>query len=166
MVRFIVFSFTLSKYKTFSYDGKRTIGTVKPCSAVGLVDSLDTSRTKNKTTYKKPGINRLEREFREMKVWLSSLTTAWLLSRSRNIMQFPGFYEYVLLHVRDVAAHTSSLLSRTIQISPKGIQTLPCYLGYLVVREFLAGASMPVIFVNRHFCESGQCVLRLSYIVS
>lgn len=58
--------------------------------------------------------------------------------------------------LRFAALTLASLLQRSIQLSPRAIEVVPCYLGYLVVRGFLASIRSPVIIVDRHFCGDGK----------
>lgn len=86
MIRFIVYAYTLSKYKRFLFNGWKITGMVDPRQVRGLTDALATSAAQNKQ-YKRPGSNRLEKEFKELKVWLSGLSTDWLLATCTKLPQ-------------------------------------------------------------------------------
>ncbi len=80
MFRFVVYGYTLSRYKRFKYAGQKLVGQLDPREAEARTKQLkcaimDTSCGR----YKRPGMNRLEKEFRDIKSWLSKLSNDWLL---------------------------------------------------------------------------------------
>lgn len=90
MLRFIVYSYTLSRYKKFKYTGDRLVGLVDPNEAESRLEKLECASTNTPCgRYKRPGVNRLEKEFRDIKSWLSKLSTDWI---SRTATRLPRLH--------------------------------------------------------------------------
>lgn len=86
MVRFIVYSYTLSRYRKFKFTGKRLLGLVDPHEVESRTKQLKcASMDPSCKHYKLPGINRLEKEFRDIKSWLSKFSNAWVMHTMRRL---------------------------------------------------------------------------------
>lgn len=86
MVRFIVYSYTLSRYRKFKFTGKRLLGLVDPHEVESRTKQLKcASMDTSCKHYKLPGINRLEKEFRDIKSWLSKFSNAWVMHTMRRL---------------------------------------------------------------------------------
>lgn len=90
MLRFIVYSYTLARYKKFKYTRDRLVGLVDPKEAESRLEKLECASTNTLCgRYKRPGVNRLEKEFRDIKSWLSKLSTDWI---SRTATRLPRLH--------------------------------------------------------------------------
>ncbi len=163
LARFIIYTYILSKYKAFSIYNGSPNGSLQPQAADDFTHHL--METCWKLDGKRPGLRRLDNEFRDLQVWLSELSCAWLqslaersdipcdMSRSvtgSNCILFP---QTVLLTSR-----VHSLISGTTQRSRLGLNAVACYPGYLLEREFLWHQATPIILVDKHFCAQGPLV--------
>lgn len=86
MLRFIVYSYTLSRYRKFKFTGERLLGLVDPHEVESRTKQLKcASMNTSCKHYKLPGINRLEKEFRDIKSWLSKFSNAWIMHTMRRL---------------------------------------------------------------------------------
>ncbi|KAI1268959.1 hypothetical protein F5Y18DRAFT_373163 [Xylariaceae sp. FL1019] len=144
LFRLIVYSYILSKYKTFSYYN----GTPNGALDVKAVDAytmrlMEPYWLTASASVKKAGMRRIETEFRDLQIWSSNLTVAWLEALALRSACISG---------------GSSLIGETTQTSILGIKAAATFPGYLLEREFLARQPQPLILVDRHFCHDGYHV--------
>jgi hypothetical protein len=90
LARFVVYAYVLSKYKAFSFYNGSPNGSLQPQAADNFTrklmrDSWDTESA----SVRRPGLRRLDNEFRDLQVWLSELSCAWLQSLARR-SRLPG----------------------------------------------------------------------------
>ncbi|KAK7949414.1 uncharacterized protein PG986_010300 [Apiospora aurea] len=93
VVRLVVFSYILSKYKAFSYYNGSPNGKLEPQLADELTMKLVQPRWGNHC--KRPGLRRIENEFREMQIWLSDTSCEWLQSLARGSSIRPSMLRLV-----------------------------------------------------------------------
>ncbi|EAU35086.1 predicted protein [Aspergillus terreus NIH2624] len=144
LVRFITFSFVLSKYKTF-HRFKHAVGTrLSPEAAIHAGDEMvhDVWKKRPLDDYlysKSP--RRIYIEFGAMQTWVSELSCAWLCHTAKTSSAAPGLQQ---------------LMTRTLQTSVKNVTSIPAYIGYIVIREHCGKEGESLIFVDRHFCKKGK----------
>ncbi|KAL1867537.1 hypothetical protein VTK73DRAFT_4140 [Phialemonium thermophilum] len=144
LVRLLVYAYVLSKYKAFSFYNGTPNGSLQPRAADERTLQLMRGHwDPNSGGVKRPGIRRLENEFRDMQIWLSELSCAWLHSLAER---------------SSLCGHLGSFVASTTQRSRLGLLAAACYPGYLLEREFLARECPPVLLVDRHFCPHGYHV--------
>ncbi|GAD99166.1 predicted protein [Paecilomyces variotii No. 5] len=141
LVRFIVFSYILSKYKTF-FCFKDVVGArLYPEGAVSRgYELMEQSWDFKNVEYKKAKLERMSLELRALQMWLSDFSCAWLQS----------------LSMRDSpASNMTRLLLGTVQKSAKGLTAAACYPGYILLRNELAREEQTFVMIDRHFCPHG-----------
>lgn len=78
LARFIIYTYILSKYKAFSFYNGSPNGALQPQAADDFTHKLMEGSWK--LDGKRPGLRRLDNEFRDLQIWLSELSCAWLQS--------------------------------------------------------------------------------------
>ncbi|KAK8093321.1 hypothetical protein PG997_000006 [Apiospora hydei] len=138
VVRLVVFSYILSKYKAFSYYNGSPNGKLEPQVADELTMQLVQPHWGNHC--KRPGLRRIENEFREMQIWLSDMSCEWLQSLARGSSIRPSML---------------SLVREVTRVSKLGLKSVACFPGYILQRETLTRQGQTLILVDRHFCSQG-----------
>ncbi|GCB19386.1 hypothetical protein AAWM_02271 [Aspergillus awamori] len=142
MVRFLVFTFILSKYKRFCCNENGITARQRMDIASGYEQDLAAlycnigNQNFNFTSH-----HGLREEFKRIAIWVSDLSCSWILYQSINC--FPN-------------SDLTRLLFQTLRRSPRGLACIPLYLGYIVLRKWLLHGSANLILVDRHFCSSGM----------
>lgn len=137
--RFLVYGFSLSKYKHYWRSKEGIHCRIDLTEALSYGGAQQDDQDTKTYVYSPGGQRRLDREFKELQVWLTKLTCAWLRSLAQNS-----------------APELRLLLSRTLSTSNKGILATACYPTYLVLREHWAYQKMGLVIVDRHICPSGH----------
>ncbi|KAH6853952.1 hypothetical protein B0I37DRAFT_401031 [Chaetomium sp. MPI-CAGE-AT-0009] len=140
--RFVVYAYVLSKYKAFSFYNGSPNGSLQPQAADSFTRELmENSWDNGSASGKKSGLRRLENEFRDLQVWLSELSCAWLQSLAKR---------------SDLGCDMSRSVKATqFRRFVSGLTAAACFPGYLLQREFLLRQSTPIILVDKHFCTEG-----------
>ncbi|KAF2646817.1 hypothetical protein P280DRAFT_441214 [Massarina eburnea CBS 473.64] len=139
VVHFLVYSYTLSKYKHFIIRANVYGANINPQLAFQFSHQLLDGKFPH--PYQPPTKRPIEQEFSVLQSYLSDLSCSWLSSTSR--MFSPD------RHLM------TSLLDKSKRTSAKGVNSVSCYLGYLVLRELWAQTSTPVMIVSRRYCSHG-----------
>ncbi|KAK7428409.1 hypothetical protein QQZ08_005028 [Neonectria magnoliae] len=144
LVRFVIYSFILSRHKTFSYHKEVLIGRLDLPEVDKITKELmEPYWDMQYSAYKHPGPKRLDREFSDIQSWLSKLSCEWLSSLADRL---------------SVPTGASGLMARTLQKSPKGLTAAACYPGFLVQRTTFSHLKSPILLVDRYFCSHGYHV--------
>ncbi|ROV89591.1 hypothetical protein VMCG_09948 [Cytospora schulzeri] len=138
LTRFVVFCYVLSKYKAFSIVNDTVGARTAPEDAAEVSYSFIRPYTGKKKVPGKP--QRILRELRELQSWLSDLSCAWQKSLAQRSVQ---------------SVDMEQLIVSTTQESGKGLKSMACYPGYLLIRESWASMNCTLLLVDRHFCPSG-----------
>ncbi|KGQ04424.1 hypothetical protein BB8028_0006g06400 [Beauveria bassiana] len=142
MVRFLTYSFVLSKYKCFRRF-QHVVGARIDFEAViqagdeMVGDVWDYSVRDYK--YSK-STRRIELEIGRLQSWISKLSSAWLYDIAKASSASPGI---------------ESLMIRTTRTSSTDLTCVPTYVGYLAIRELWGRDTDALILVDRHFCDGG-----------
>ncbi|KAJ9359941.1 hypothetical protein DTO027B9_1493 [Paecilomyces variotii] len=141
VVRFIVFSYILSKYKTF-FCSRDVVGArLYPEGAVSRgYELMEQSWNFKNVEYKKAKLERMALELRALQMWLSDFSCAWL--QSLSVRYSPS-------------SNMARLLLGTVQKSAKGLTAAACYPGYILLRNELAREEQTFVMIDRHFCPHG-----------
>ncbi|ROW17293.1 hypothetical protein VPNG_01289 [Cytospora leucostoma] len=138
LTRFVVFCYVLSKYKAFSIVNDTVGARTAPEDAAEVSYSFIRPYTGKKKVPGKP--QRILRELRELQSWMSDLSCAWQKSLAQRSVQ---------------NGDMEQLIVSTMQESDKGLKSMACYPGYLLLRESWASMNCTLLLVDRHFCPSG-----------
>ncbi|KAH8697069.1 hypothetical protein BGW36DRAFT_461113 [Talaromyces proteolyticus] len=153
LVRFFVYSYTLSKYKRFFVgpegDGCRL--------ELGLVAEENHRLVKpfwdlSKKEYMASKTSRIQREFTALQIWISELSCNWLRSLS---------------HKLSTESIHSNIVRTSIRASRKGIVAGASFPTFILLREAWAVSFGSIVLVDRHFCSEGwhynvlNCRLRI-----
>ncbi|KAH4133223.1 hypothetical protein HBH98_189770 [Parastagonospora nodorum] len=139
VVHFLVYSYVLSKYKHFTVRAQVYGANINPQSAFDCSNKLLDGNFPHPC--QPPTKRPIELEFAALQSYLSDCSCAWLSSTSR-----------VFSPDRQLMA---SLLEKSKRTSAKGVSSVSCYIGYLVLRELWAQTSPPVMIVSRRYCSHG-----------
>lgn len=139
VVHFLVYSYVLSKYKHFTIRANVYGANINPQLAFQFGHQLLDGKFSH--PYQPPTKKPIEQEFSVLQSYLSDLSCSWLSSTSR--MFSPD------RHLM------TSLLDKSKRTSAKGVSSVSCYLGYLVLRELWAQTSTPLMVVSRRYCSHG-----------
>ncbi|KAH6650546.1 hypothetical protein F5144DRAFT_556487 [Chaetomium tenue] len=160
--RFVVYAYVLSKYKAFSFYNGSPNGSLQPQAADSFTRELmENSWDSGSANVKRSGMRRLENEFRDLQVWLSQLSCAWLQSLAKrsdlgcDMSRSVTIPKSLTLCLQQTAHTANRLISSTTQKSKLGLTAAACFPGYLLQREFLLCQSTPIILVDKHFCTNG-----------
>ncbi|KAF7562117.1 hypothetical protein G7046_g2024 [Stylonectria norvegica] len=146
LCRLIIYSYILSKYKSFLYHHDKLIGRMDPPKADKLTEQLMVDHCDmSYSAYKHPGPKRLEREFSDIQCWMSELSSAWLVSLASRFSVQSSLPRYIL-------GPKSSKFHKMSNTPESLIQ------GYLAQRASLSQSQSRLIFVDRHFCSHGYHV--------
>ncbi|PQK11429.1 hypothetical protein BB8028_0003g00550 [Beauveria bassiana] len=141
-VRFLVFCFTLSKYKTFGRFAGGVGGRLYPEEAIRIGDAM-VADVWNRATpdYKySKATRRVILEFGALQTWMSELSCAWLCHTAKYSAASPSL---------------ESLMVDTFKTSSKSVSCVSTYVGWLAIRELWAREGYSLIFVDRFFCDNG-----------
>ncbi|KAJ4370064.1 hypothetical protein N0V86_008799 [Didymella sp. IMI 355093] len=139
VVRFVVYSYVLSKYKQLTSVGGVYRATLKPDLAFETGQKLVQQEFGRQ--FVRPNKRAVGEEFTDLQRYISELSCAWLGSQARKCWSLhPKYY---------------SLLESTIRTSAKGVSSASSYLGYLVLRSLWAEESTPIIITTTRFCLLG-----------
>ncbi|KAI9723331.1 MAG: hypothetical protein M1812_001214 [Candelaria pacifica] len=142
LVRYLVFTYILSKYKRFC----RLHGVVGARIDLDAPGNYAFEMVRNDVDlsnihYKHPKIpGRTVLEIRNLQAWVSDLSCAWLQALASPAVTQSGL---------------GRLLAKTTQKSPKNLTVMPTYVGYLLLRELWAKNSEIIVMVSRRFCDHG-----------
>ncbi|GJN78285.1 hypothetical protein PLIIFM63780_001778 [Purpureocillium lilacinum] len=147
LVRFIVYSYVLSKYKAFSIHDGGVACRLRPELACKhgrhLIEKFWDSTNRE---YKEAKPSPVVLEFAALQTWMSELSCAWVRRLSTRVSTD-------MLHARQALF---SLLARdSVRVSAKGMAATACFPTYLLVRDFWARSNCGIILVDRHFCPKG-----------
>ncbi|KAM3548801.1 hypothetical protein ARSEF4850_009208 [Beauveria asiatica] len=142
-VRFLVFCFTLSKYKTFGRFAGGVGGRLYPEEAIRIGDAMAAdvwNRATPDYKYSK-ATRRVILEFGALQTWMSELSCAWLCHTAKYSAASPSL---------------GSLMVDTFKTSSKSVSCVSTYVGWLAIRELWARDGYSLIFVDRYFCDHGK----------
>ncbi|MCJ1381496.1 hypothetical protein MMC17_004607 [Xylographa soralifera] len=144
LVRFIVYSYILSKYKVFCRLSNVVGARISPETAVMVGERLIQPYFDPKNRdYKPLKMQRYRTEFATYQAWISDFSCAWLRSLAARSIAEPNL---------------ERLMTSTIQKSSKDLTAMACYPGYLLLREAWAQEKCTMILIDRHFCPFGYHV--------
>ncbi|OAA74699.1 oligopeptide transporter [Akanthomyces lecanii RCEF 1005] len=141
LLRFLVYSYVLSKYKRFSVteDG----GCCRLATELAAEESRRLSApywdTRNED-YTQPKSARILAELTSLQCWLSKVSCDWLRTVSYTA---PPESVY------------SQVLRMSFQESKKGIVSAACFPTFLLLRALWASSFGTIILLDRHFCSQG-----------
>jgi hypothetical protein len=139
-IRFVVYSYVLSKYKQLISFGGVYRATLKPELAFEVGQKLiqqDFGRQ-----FVRPNKRAIGDEFVSLQRYISEVSCAWLESQARKLWS---------LH-----SQHHSLFRSTIRTSAKGVSSASSYVGYIVLRSLWAENSTPIVITTTRFCPSGK----------
>lgn len=92
LVRFLVFSFVLSKYKIFSQVNRSVTGRLRPEAAICEGDSMvyDVWEKRNRDYEYSKAPKRISKEFAALQTWVSELSCAWLYHTAKSSSVSPS----------------------------------------------------------------------------
>nr|KMM67742.1 hypothetical protein CPAG_04075 [Coccidioides posadasii RMSCC 3488] len=142
VVRLIVYSYMLSKYKRFCRRTHVVGAELNPKLPLSVRDRLVSQDhdTTNRRFLLLTGPKRFEQDFASMQNWVGELSCSWLK----------------LLASRFGDDKLPRLLEQTTRISPKGLTSIPNYIGFLALRQFWAQTIVPILIMEKRFCGSGR----------
>ncbi|OAA34529.1 hypothetical protein BBO_09182 [Beauveria brongniartii RCEF 3172] len=152
-VRFLVFCFTLSKYKTFGRFAGGVGGRLYPEEAIRIGDAM-VADVWNRATpdYKySKATRRVILEFGALQTWISELSCAWLCHTAKYSAASPSL---------------GSLMVDTFKTSSKSVSCVSTYVGWLAIRELWARDGYSLIFVDRYFCYHSNFFLATFHLES
>lgn len=145
VVRFLVYSYVLSKYKQLTaFSGVYRV-TLKTELAFERGQRLTEQEFGHQ--FVRPNKRPIGEEFMSLQRYISELSCAWLESQARKSWT---------LHPEH-----HSLLRSSIRTSGKGVSSASSYVGYLVLRSFWAENSAPIVVMTTRFCPSGTSNLSI-----
>ncbi|PNS14343.1 hypothetical protein CAC42_6856 [Sphaceloma murrayae] len=142
VIPFLVFAYTLARYKTYSGRDGMLIARLDPTGMLERANTLiaDFWDTKNRE-YRSSSMTRPNQEVKHLQNWLCDYSCSWLQDLASRIV--PGtIYE--------------NLFERARHRSEKGMAAISGYIGFLLLRKHWASMNMPIVLVNRFFCSSGH----------
>ncbi|KAI9760485.1 MAG: hypothetical protein M1835_000153 [Candelina submexicana] len=142
LVRFIVYTYILSKYKRFCRL-QDVVGARIDLDAPGNYgfELVRNNLALSNINYKHPKIpGRTVIEVRNLQAWISNFSCAWLQAIASPAMTQSGL---------------GRLLAKTTQKSPKNLTVMSTYVGYLLLRELWAKNRETIVLVSRRFCDQG-----------
>lgn len=140
LVRFVVYSYILSKYKQLISFGGVYRATLRPELAFEAGQKL--VQREFGRQFVRPNKRAVGEEFTSLQRYISVLSCTWLESQARKCQS---------LHPEHL-----TLLSSTVRISAKGVSSTSSYAGYLVLRSLWAEESTPIVIATTRFCPSGR----------
>ncbi|EFW16226.1 hypothetical protein D8B26_006076 [Coccidioides posadasii str. Silveira] len=142
VVRLIVYSYMLSKYKRFCRRTHVVGAELNPKLPLSVRDRLVSQDhdTTNRRFLLLTGPKRFEQDFASMQNWVGELSCSWLK----------------LLASRFGDDKLPRLLEQTTRISPKGLTSIPNYIGFLALRQFWAQTIVPILIMEKRFCGLGN----------
>ncbi|KAL4903791.1 hypothetical protein BDW74DRAFT_179379 [Aspergillus multicolor] len=143
VVRYLIALFVLAKYTEHSKCSKtsHTIVRLQPKKAASYASELIASSwNQQNNLYKGSGCNRIEVRYKSLQKWVSGLCCSWVQVWAARL---------------SFSSATQTLVSHCIKSSPKGLQVVAAYIGFLVCRRVWAENRWPLLLVDRHFCSQG-----------
>lgn len=140
ILRFIVYSYVLSRYKQLTASGGVYRATLKPELAFERSERLVKGEFGRQ--FVRPNKRAIGEEFTSLQRYISALSCSWLKSQAKKSWSLPSGYH--------------SLLRSTIRTSTKGLSSASSYVGYLVLRSRWAEELHPIIIMTTRFCPSGE----------
>ncbi|KAL4887212.1 hypothetical protein BJY04DRAFT_212260 [Aspergillus karnatakaensis] len=142
-VRYLIALFVLAKYTEHSKCSKtnHTIVRLQPKKAASYASELIASSwNQGNNLYKGSGCNRIEVRYKSLQKWVSGLCCSWVQVWAAKL---------------SFSSATQTLVSHCIKSSPKGLQVVAAYVGFLACRRVWAGNRWPLLLVDRYFCSQG-----------
>ncbi|RMD43142.1 hypothetical protein DV735_g2017, partial [Chaetothyriales sp. CBS 134920] len=143
VIRLIVYSYRLSKYKVFCHLDNSVGARLDPSASLDatnqLMDGFWNRSCPNFSSWK--STKRATHDFNAMQNWLAELSCSWMIEMGKKDHVF--------------GPDLIRLPKQLLQVSSTGLSALPSYLGWLVIRSVLAEDSTPMLIIDKHFCSHG-----------
>ena len=143
IIKFLVSSYVLSKYKQLTTINGVYLATLNPELAFQESQRLCPSNFVQQLgkQFVHPTKRANGEEFLGLQRFLSDLSCAWLGARSCDM---PGLHP-----------NHRALLNSATRLSAKGVKSTSSYISYLVLRSLWSEGSSPMIITTTRFCPSG-----------